>query len=55
MNITINKFLVALAAAIATLAVVIQDGLTAPEILVLVFEFGGALGVYAVPYTIERR
>lgn len=49
MNPVINKFLVALGAAIATLAVVVPNGLTTQEIITVVISFLGALGVYTVP------
>lgn len=49
MNPVINKFLVAIATVIAELVVVVQDGLTTQEWLLLALSFLGALGVYAVP------
>lgn len=49
MNPVINKFLVALATALATVAVVAPDGFTTQEIILVVLSFLGALGVYAVP------
>lgn len=49
MNPVINKFLVALATVVATLAVVINDGLTDQEWIILALDALGALGVYAIP------
>jgi len=44
-----RKFVIALAAALAILAVVIQDGITASEWIQVAISFIGALGVYSVP------
>ncbi len=51
----VNKFLVALATAIATLAIVVQDGVTTQEWLIIALNTLGAIGVYAVPNATERK
>lgn len=51
----INKFLVAIATVIATLATVIDDGLTDQEIIMLIIVGLGALGVYAIPNASRSR
>jgi len=49
MSPVINKFLVAIATTVAALAIVVPDGVTQVEGLMLVVQFLGALGVYAIP------
>lgn len=46
---TVNKFIVALIAAVTTLVVVQPDGVTAQEWVTVGVAFAGTLGVYAVP------
>lgn len=52
---TINKFLVALATAIGVLIVVVDNGITGEEWLIVAMNALNAVGVYAVPYAVQRR
>lgn len=55
MNPVINKFMVAVATVLATLAVVIDGGVTQQEWILLGIDFLGALGVYAIPNAAKPR